>query len=199
MHSTVAFHPRCDTGLYPDIKHEAGKLTTQLPELDSDSLIFGADGFIRKTGLSGAAIFISLDACGSVPLYLDEEDRPSLMAIVHNGELLGIVAAPNYDGHCGFHFAPSWEMDLLENESVADSALRHDTEGMLELIRMIEIDPAVQVATRALDFMVGIALCDKARLHGLSSQHAWAELSELQRSVIVDWLAINPHLADIIR
>ncbi len=185
----VIFHPRCETGLYSCIKADTARVATHLPDIGSETLIFGHDGTLNKTGFSDSALFRSANACGSIPLFLNGSKEASFVAIVHSGRLTAIVRASDHKGARGFNFVPSWELDLRTNETIADAALRHDVEGLVDLIRMIEVYPGVQVATPSVDMMAAIALCDPSRLNGLSSQQAWSELSTTQREAVNRWLS----------
>ncbi|WGK63417.1 hypothetical protein QAO71_17905 (plasmid) [Halopseudomonas sp. SMJS2] len=187
----VVFHPVCETEPYPGVKAASNSLYTRLEELTGSVLSFDRNGAIHKTGLGGAIDFISKDACGSVPLYLNESDTPAFMAIVHSGMLTAVVSANRHSGQYGFRFSPCWEMDLRGSESVTDVAICYDGESMIELIQMIDVDRSVQVP-RSIDLMAAIALCDKDRLHGLTTQQAWAELTDIEQQTVMRWLSTAP-------
>lgn len=186
--SVVVFDPACDTEPYPILRDPSTNLHTRLEELSGNVLRFDRDGVIHKTGLGGAIDFISKDACGSVPLYLNERHTPAFVAMIHNGTLTAVIAAKDHSGTCGFRYAPCWEVGLRESESVTDVAIRLDGESMIELIKMIDDDRSVQVP-RSIGLMAAIALCDKDRLQGLSTQQAWAELTDIEQQAVILWLS----------
>lgn len=187
----VVFDPACETDPYPVVRHGASNLHTTLQELAGSVVRFDRDGAIHKSGLGGAIDFVSKDACGSVPLHLNGNDTPAFVALVHNGMLSAVISAQAHSGQHGFRFAPCWEMNLKSGESFTDAAIRHDGESMIELIKMIDIDRSVQMP-RTINLMAGIALAEKERLQGLTTQQAWSELNELERQTVIHWFSSSP-------